>query len=105
MGEVPGRRGRQLARCRMPDRGGWPPRQSRRDPAFLPRSAAGPEIQKAAGGHDRTTLFDDLGVYQVLATGQNSAAMERFVHEWLGSLTTMTGPQEPGLVGSARTIR
>jgi sugar diacid utilization regulator len=44
------------------------------------------KIQKAAGGHDRTTLFDDLGVYQVLATGQNSAAMERFVQQWLGTL-------------------
>lgn len=44
------------------------------------------KIQKAAGGHHRTTLFDDLGVYQVLATGQNSAAMERFVQEWLGTL-------------------
>ena len=32
------------------------------------------------------TLFDDLGVYQVLATAQNSASLERFVHEWLGTL-------------------
>jgi len=44
------------------------------------------KIQKAAGGGDRLTRFDDLGVYQVLATAQNSAAMESFVQDWLGQL-------------------
>jgi sugar diacid utilization regulator len=44
------------------------------------------QIQKAAGGRDHLTRFDDLGVYQVLATAQNSAAMERFVQDWLGQL-------------------
>jgi sugar diacid utilization regulator len=43
-------------------------------------------IQKAAGGRQHVTLFDDLGVYQVLATASNSAALERFVHQWLGVL-------------------
>ncbi len=56
------------------------------------------KIQKAAGGHDRTTLFDDLGVYQVLATGQNSAAMERFVQEWLGTLMDYDASQGGQLV-------
>ena len=31
-------------------------------------------------------MFDDLGVYQVLATAHNSASLERFVREWLGTL-------------------
>ncbi len=44
------------------------------------------KMQLAAGGADQVTLFDDLGVYQVLATAQNSAAVNRFVHDWLGSL-------------------
>jgi DNA-binding PucR family transcriptional regulator len=44
------------------------------------------QIQKAAGGRDHLTRFDDLGVYQVLGTAQNSAAMERFVQDWLGQL-------------------
>ena len=44
------------------------------------------KIQRAAGGHEHVTLFDDLGVYQVLATAQNSPALERFVREWLGTL-------------------
>lgn len=32
------------------------------------------------------TLFDDLGIYKILATEGDTAAMERFVTEWLGSL-------------------
>jgi sugar diacid utilization regulator len=44
------------------------------------------KIQRAVGGREHLTLFEDLGVYQVLATAENSASIERFVHEWLGSL-------------------
>jgi sugar diacid utilization regulator len=44
------------------------------------------KIQKAAGGREHVTLFDDLGVYQVLGTAEDSASIERFVHEWLGIL-------------------
>jgi len=44
------------------------------------------KIQKAVGGREHLTLFDDLGVYQVLATAHDSASLERFVHEWLGAL-------------------
>ncbi|MGH3205705.1 MAG: PucR family transcriptional regulator [Streptosporangiaceae bacterium] len=43
-------------------------------------------IQKTAGGPERITLFDDLGIYKVLATAGDTAAMERFAAEWLGSL-------------------
>ena len=44
-------------------------------------------MQKAAaGGPDRVTLFDDLGIYKILATAGDPSAMERFVTEWLGSL-------------------
>ena len=43
-------------------------------------------IQRAAGAREHVTLFDDLGVYQVLATAHNSASLERFVREWLGTL-------------------
>jgi DNA-binding PucR family transcriptional regulator len=44
------------------------------------------KIQKAIGGREQVTLFDNLGVYQVLATEHNTASIERFVHDWLGSL-------------------
>ncbi len=44
------------------------------------------KIQQAVGGREHLTLFDDLGVYQVLASVQDPAALERFVGEWLGTL-------------------
>jgi sugar diacid utilization regulator len=43
-------------------------------------------MQKAAGGLARVTVFDDLGIYKVLATVGDTSAMERFVTEWLGRL-------------------
>ena len=43
-------------------------------------------MQKAAGGSERVTLFDDLGIYKILATEGDTSAMERYVAEWLGPL-------------------
>ena len=43
-------------------------------------------MQKSVGGPERVTLFDDLGVYKILATAGDTSAMERFVAEWLGPL-------------------
>jgi sugar diacid utilization regulator len=43
-------------------------------------------IQKAAGGPERITLFDNLGIYKILTTSGDASAMERFVTEWLGPL-------------------
>jgi len=44
------------------------------------------KMQLAAGGPDQVTVFDDLGVYQVLATAQNPAAVDRLVQDWLSVL-------------------
>ena len=43
-------------------------------------------IQKSAGGPERIALFDNLGIYKILATAGDTSAMERFVTEWLGPL-------------------
>ncbi len=43
-------------------------------------------IQRAAGGAEQVTVFDELGVYQVLAAGTDMSAMETFVRDWLGPL-------------------
>jgi sugar diacid utilization regulator len=43
-------------------------------------------LQQAVGGPEHVTRYDDLGVYQVLATAQNSASIEHFVQVWLGPL-------------------
>ena len=44
------------------------------------------QIQKALGGREQVTLFDDLGVYQVLATATDMSAMESFATDWLSTL-------------------
>jgi sugar diacid utilization regulator len=43
-------------------------------------------VQKTAGGPEGITLFDNLGIYKILATTGDTSAMERFVTEWLGAL-------------------
>jgi sugar diacid utilization regulator len=43
-------------------------------------------MQKACGGSEQVTIFDDLGVYKVLAMANDSSAVERFVGEWLARL-------------------
>ncbi|HXA61706.1 MAG TPA: helix-turn-helix domain-containing protein [Streptosporangiaceae bacterium] len=43
-------------------------------------------IQKTAGGPERITVFDNLGIYKILATAGDTSAMEHFVTEWLGAL-------------------
>jgi len=44
------------------------------------------QIQDKIGGPDQVTRYSDLGVYQVLATANDTSAMERFALEWLGAL-------------------
>jgi len=55
-------------------------------------------IQKAVGGSDQVTLFDDLGVYQVLATDTDASAMESFTRGWLGVLLDYDGVHGAQLV-------
>lgn len=48
-------------------------------------------IQEAVGKTEQVTVFDDLGVYQLLATEADTSAMESFVRDWLGSLLDYDG--------------
>jgi sugar diacid utilization regulator len=63
---------------------------STREVADFPRSHHEAQlalrIQKAIGQAEQVTVFDDLGVYQLLATEADTSAMEAFVQEWLGHL-------------------
>ena len=43
-------------------------------------------IQKAISSTDQVTVFNDLGVYRVLATEDDASSMEAFVQDWLGAL-------------------
>jgi sugar diacid utilization regulator len=55
-------------------------------------------IQKAVGGTEQVTLFDDLGVYQVLATDTDASAVESFARDWLGALLDYDGVHGAQLV-------
>jgi sugar diacid utilization regulator len=55
-------------------------------------------IQKAVGGSDQVTLFDDLGVYQILANDTDASAMESFTRDWLGALLDYDGVHGAQLV-------
>ena len=43
-------------------------------------------IQRVANGTERVTLFEDLGLYRLLANMADLSLVEVFVHDWLGSL-------------------
>lgn len=71
-------------RCRV-GVGGWCER-----PSDFPRSfkeaRLALKMQSIAKGPDRTTIYDDLGVYRILGENKDPAAVERFVQQWLGPL-------------------
>lgn len=58
--------------------------------ADLPRSYREAQLalrlQDASGAENRSTDFEDLGVYRILAELQDLAAVERYVDTWLGTL-------------------
>jgi sugar diacid utilization regulator len=60
------------------------------DFAELPRSfreaQLALEIQDAAGTSDLSVVYDDLGVYRLLALSADQEGIEAFVHDWLGAL-------------------
>jgi sugar diacid utilization regulator len=57
-------------------------------------------IQRTAGRKEQVTVFDDLGVFQVLATEADTSAMEAFVSEWLGALMTYDSDHGAHLVAT-----
>jgi sugar diacid utilization regulator len=65
--------------------GGWCQR-----PGEIPRSYREAQLALTmpaqAGGEDRVTYYDDLGVYRLLCEVQDPAVIGRFVRKWLGPL-------------------
>jgi DNA-binding PucR family transcriptional regulator len=43
-------------------------------------------MQDAMRTADGSTVFDDLGIYRMLAEVEDTSSVERFVREWLGPL-------------------
>ena len=52
------------------------------------------DIARTAG----VTVFDDLGIYRLLATSEDTSEIERFVTEWLGSLVEYDTQRNADLV-------
>jgi sugar diacid utilization regulator len=44
------------------------------------------KLQEAAGGRDRVTIFEELGIYQILSDVADFERIEDLVRRWLGSL-------------------
>jgi DNA-binding PucR family transcriptional regulator len=58
------------------------------------------KLQKAARGLDQVTVFEDLGVYQVLSQIPDTGSVERFVHHWLGTLLDYDTKKRSDLVAT-----
>jgi sugar diacid utilization regulator len=71
-------------------------------PAEFPRSHHEAKLalrmQDTAGGADRITVFDDMGVYRILAEVQEADSIERFVRQWLGRLLDYDAEKRTDLV-------
>jgi sugar diacid utilization regulator len=59
-------------------------------PGDFPRSYREAQLalrmQRAVGGRDQATVFEDLGIYRVLSEVPDTGSVERLVGEWLGPL-------------------
>ena len=71
-------------------------------PADFPRSYREAQLalrmQYASGGDGKVTVFDQLGVYRILAEAQDTGTIERFVREWLGPLLDYDAAKRTDLV-------
>ena len=65
--------------------GGWC-RESSEFPRSYREAQLALQIQKTIGGPEQVTIFGDLGVYQLLATANDTSAIEQFVRQWLRRL-------------------
>jgi sugar diacid utilization regulator len=57
-------------------------------------------IQRVAHGTEQVTLFEDLGLYRLLANMTDLTLVEAFVHDWLGSLIDYDEQKGAELVAS-----
>jgi sugar diacid utilization regulator len=73
-------------------------------PADIPRSfeqaTQALAIRRASRDPDGVTVFDDLGVYRILATRQDSREVELYVREWLGALLDYDAAHRSELVAT-----
>jgi sugar diacid utilization regulator len=58
------------------------------------------EIRKASQQPFGVTVFEDLGIYRLLAAGGQTAEIDRFVREWLGALLDYDAGHRSDLVST-----
>ncbi|MDT7713827.1 MAG: hypothetical protein QOG46_2734 [Pseudonocardiales bacterium] len=72
------------------------------EPSEFPRSYGQAQLalrmQIATGCPEQVTLFDDLGIYQLLSEIANISSVEGFIHRWLGALLTYDAGKDGNLV-------
>ena len=56
------------------------------------------KMDEASGGGQGVTVFDDLGVFRLLAEVEETASVERFVATWLGALLDYDAKKPAALV-------
>jgi DNA-binding PucR family transcriptional regulator len=56
------------------------------------------KMQVATGSSEQATLFEDLGVYQLLSEIANVGSVEAFIHHWLGTLLDYDATKNAQLV-------
>jgi sugar diacid utilization regulator len=57
-------------------------------------------IQRSSGGSDQATVFDQLGIYRILADVREEERVDRFVREWLGTLLDYDSSRGADLVAT-----
>jgi sugar diacid utilization regulator len=74
------------------------------DPSGFPRSyeeaTRAVAVRQGSSAPDGVTGFDDLGVFRLLASAGQSAGMELFVREWLGTLLDYDAAHQADLVNT-----
>jgi DNA-binding PucR family transcriptional regulator len=71
-------------------------------PSDVPRSYREAQlalrVQRATGGVEQVTTFNDLGVFHILAESEDFSAIDRFVEHWLGALREYDSEHHGALV-------
>jgi sugar diacid utilization regulator len=71
-------------------------------PSEFPRSHGQAQlalkIQVATGSPEQVTVFEDLGIYQLLSQIANVGSVEAFIHSWLGPLLDYDAAKDAQLV-------
>lgn len=72
------------------------------EPSEFPRSHEQAQLtlkmQVATGCPEQVTVFDDLGIYQLLSEIANIGSVEGFIHRWLGALLDYDAGKDTQLV-------